>query len=78
MFPEPCLQVHDMTFRLDPHVPHVIFCEQQQPLPSDVIFSEQISVKLHVTRSFSWEEDKLTFFKHYYSTTVLQSLHVLY
>ena len=25
----PCLQVHDVTFGFDPHVPHVVFGEQQ-------------------------------------------------
>ena len=48
----PCLEVHNVTFGLDPHVVHVIFREQEQPLSSDVILLKQVSVHLHVTWAF--------------------------
>lgn len=46
----PRLQMHDVTFGLDPHVPHVVFGQQQQPLPGDVVFLEQIGVQLHAAQ----------------------------
>lgn len=49
----PYLEVHDVTFGGDPHVPHVIFREQQQPLASDVIFLKQVSVQLRFTRALA-------------------------
>lgn len=46
----PRLQVHDVTLGLHPHVPHVVFCQQQKPLSGDVVFLEQIGVQLHAAR----------------------------
>lgn len=46
----PRLEMHDVTFGLDPHVPHVVFRQQQQPLPGDVVFLEKVSVQLHPAR----------------------------
>lgn len=46
----PRLEMHDVTFGFDPHVPHIVFRQQQQPLPGDVVFLEQVGIQLHPAR----------------------------
>lgn len=50
-----CLKMHDVAFGLDPHVSHVDLCEQQQPLPGDVVLFEQVGVNLHAQRALPWK-----------------------
>ena len=49
------LEVDDVAFGRDSHVPHVSLGEQQQSLPCDVVLLKHVGVQQHVTPSATWE-----------------------
>lgn len=54
--------MHYMTFGLDPHIPHISLCQQQQPLSGNVILFKQVGVNLHAAKVFPCDRNGHTRF----------------